>query len=225
MSDRKYISHYKIFDYWKDKYITPNGEVISHSEIKSFDDYPGIISVVDDWGEPECWCCGRWTNEIIDEDSEKGLKDLYKRKHVTSFLQRAHIIPRQLGGSDTDPANLFLLCSECHQFSPDTVYPTEFFKYVYKRRHRPASVAMCAIIDAAKELYNEGIPVYLDFERVKKEIGTHLTTVMPSSYVAVTKAHSYEHHNQMKQSSPEYEASIPTRLAEMKQVWGGLWND
>ena len=40
----------------------------------------------------------------------------------------AHIKPHALGGTDTIPSNLFLLCSTCHADSPDTIYKREFFK-------------------------------------------------------------------------------------------------
>jgi len=35
-------------------------------------------------------------------------------------LERAHVIPRSLGGSD-EPENIVLLCYECHLAAPDTV--------------------------------------------------------------------------------------------------------
>jgi HNH endonuclease len=43
-------------------------------------------------------------------------------------LQRCHIIPKSLGGSD-DPNNLFLMCRECHDLSPDTTDVDLFFQW------------------------------------------------------------------------------------------------
>lgn len=43
-----------------------------------------------------CWCCGR----------------------VSSGLQRCHIIPKSLGGTD-EPSNVIPLCNVCHDMAPD----------------------------------------------------------------------------------------------------------
>ncbi|MEK2144959.1 HNH endonuclease [Vibrio parahaemolyticus] len=54
-----------------------------------------------DWAEAEtlCWRCA------------------HKRK-----LQRCHIIPRALGGSE-QPSNLVLLCGQCHSEAPNVNDP------------------------------------------------------------------------------------------------------
>lgn len=44
-------------------------------------------------------------------------------------LQRCHIIPKSLGGLDTAD-NLFLMCKECHDLAPNTVYRDIFLKWV-----------------------------------------------------------------------------------------------
>lgn len=49
-------------------------------------------------------------------------------------LQRCHIVPHSLGGSDMDVENYFLMCLDCHQQNPDTVYPKLFWHYI---RNRP----------------------------------------------------------------------------------------
>jgi hypothetical protein len=46
-----------------------------------------------------------------------------------SPLQRCHIVPRSLGGSD-EPDNLFLMCRECHDRTPNTISRDAFFKWV-----------------------------------------------------------------------------------------------
>lgn len=44
-------------------------------------------------------------------------------------VQRAHIIPDSLGGSE-EPDNLFLLCIPCHQANPDTTYTDMFYSFI-----------------------------------------------------------------------------------------------
>ena len=50
--------HGRIFDYWKDKCITYKGTI----EIEGNYDYSKSIEVVKDWGEPNCWLCGKIIN-------------------------------------------------------------------------------------------------------------------------------------------------------------------
>lgn len=111
---RKLPSKAAIADYWKDKEL-PNG-------------HPVII----DWYEPSCWACGRWThNEKEGEMIEKGdFKGLWN--HPIYNLERCHIIPSAIGGSD-NVDNLFLMCHWCHKSSPDTSNPEYFFDWVMKR--------------------------------------------------------------------------------------------
>lgn len=131
------ISHYDIFNYWKDKKITKYGKVIG---IKDSKDYTDMIVVVD-WGEPYCWACGR---PLLSTKEEKEIhkecqtingfdyKKLWNHKKVIGSCERAHIYPRALGGTE-EPSNMFLLCPECHFDSPDTTNPTNFFRWVYRK--------------------------------------------------------------------------------------------
>ena len=48
-------SQYKIYDYWKDKAITHNGEVINAKDYHGLED----IFVVEDSYVPRCWGCGK----------------------------------------------------------------------------------------------------------------------------------------------------------------------
>jgi hypothetical protein len=51
--DREYTpSHSKIFGYWKDKAINPDGTVSDILQKTG-------IEVIPDWGEPCCWACGK----------------------------------------------------------------------------------------------------------------------------------------------------------------------
>lgn len=64
-----------------------------------------------DWAEAKslCWRCA------------------HKRK-----LQRCHIVPRSLGGSE-DPSNLVLLCAQCHSEAPNVDDPD--FMWTWLRAH------------------------------------------------------------------------------------------
>ena len=133
-------THYKIFDYWRDKVIRVDGEIINSNE-----NYQrGDETVVDDAYCPRCWGCGcyvvrdgkldNWINKNCSgEDEEFNLKNLWNSKETKSKLNRCHIIPGALGGADV-PSNLFLMCGDCHHLSPDTKYPSMFFKWVLERR-------------------------------------------------------------------------------------------
>ena len=64
-----------------------------------------------DWAEAEklCWRCAS-----------------------ARILQRCHITPRALGGSD-GPSNLVLLCAQCHAEAPNVEDPT--FMWTWLRAH------------------------------------------------------------------------------------------
>ncbi len=105
----------KIFDYWKDKY-----------------EITGFCFV--DWGEPSCPSCGNQIHNIEFEDPEKHQQYLKQGKFETIWntcigLERHHIIPHSLGGSDKVD-NLFLLCHECHGQAPMTNNSDAFFKWL-----------------------------------------------------------------------------------------------
>ena len=129
-------THGKIFNYWKDKCITDKGTI----EIEGKYDISKSTPVITDWGEPECWLCGKYI-DLSDhtsylENLEKGnLEEIWNYKKVKNILNRCHIIPKALGGHDTAD-NLFLLCKECHSKSPDTNNPKYFFQYIYNERKK-----------------------------------------------------------------------------------------
>lgn len=135
--DREHTpSHGKIFNYWKNKVILPDGIV------KDMPCSDGL-EVVTDWGEPCCWACGKQ----IDLSRYKGYTDdvekcnygkIYGYAVVRNHLQRCHIIPHSIGGSDDFEGNYFLLCKKCHEESPDTINPQNFFRWVYKKKSSSA---------------------------------------------------------------------------------------
>lgn len=134
---RHEISHYDIFNYWKDKYIDAKGNIIEHYINGKYNE---LIEVVTDWDIPHCWCCGKnvsMKNNIHhDRLDTEALKHIWSNKeYKIGELNRCHIIPKSLGGSDT-PQNLFLLCERCHKLSPDTVFPDIFFRYIFNNRHK-----------------------------------------------------------------------------------------
>lgn len=203
-------SHYKIFDYWKDKVISPCGEVRPYSEKKDGDDL-----VILDWAETECWACGRRTvsprreEQIIractikknGQENDFDFKKLWGYPEITKKYERCHIVPEALGGKD-EPSNLFLLCPECHSLSPDTVNPASFFRWVYRKRKKSNNgwsspqewkimlvdelesrgVSLAQIIQDLGEDYDySGLKEY-----AKGKAGTHLSKLAESSIIAVT---------------------------------------
>lgn len=130
--DREYTpSHSKIFGYWKDKAINPDGTVSDILQKTG-------IEVIPDWGEPCCWACGKqidlsgYKNYGDDLDNNRFSK-IYGYAKTRNHLQRCHIVPHALGGSDAED-NFFLLCKECHEESPDTANPQNFLRWVYKKK-------------------------------------------------------------------------------------------
>jgi hypothetical protein len=63
-----------------------------------------------DWSEAEthCWKCGR---------------------EMSKNLQRCHIIPASLGGSN-EPDNFVLLCSRCHSLAPNINNPDVMWEWL-----------------------------------------------------------------------------------------------
>ncbi len=193
-------SHYRIMEYWKDKQITKDGSiVINNSPIH------GAIDVVEDWGEPMCWGCEK---PIISDFEKHGdfsgtygeeqIKAIWSDKKVKSHLNRCHIIPAALGGEDT-PSNLFLLCPNCHLFSPDTRNVNAFMRWIYKKRMNSimgSDLPNIIVRDINEELTDRGLPNLsemqdkhpeLDFSDWKsfldQDISSHCTTIVHSSFI------------------------------------------
>lgn len=132
---RQYISHFEIFNYWKDKAIKSNGCIVSTDDMEEND-----ILVVEDWGEPTCWCCGKFIYKVYDlklyDDYCKNgdYNKIWNCAGVRHNLNKCHIIPFSMDGDDT-PNNLFLMCESCHIKSPDIINEKYFLNYVYKQRY------------------------------------------------------------------------------------------
>lgn len=223
------MTNYSIMDYWKDKCITSDGDIeieIGYPGAKENLDVQNTIPVVYDWGEPCCFACGcmNWNyTEYYGNDNEIDIKKTWNQANVRRALQQAHIIPKSLGGQLT-PDNMFLLCPHCHEESPDTSYPKEFFKWIYWRRHQPMQRALWYFKDAVIELSKEGVPPLINAEEVSKEITSHAWKVCASSYIAAFKGNAYKHYEAIINSVPEeirghvvealrdYAASAPKRM-------------
>ncbi len=81
-----------------------------------------------DWGEPGCWACGfHYSNKYDIRRSDVSWEEIYLCWDKIP-LQRCHIVPKSLGGSD-ECDNLFLMCRECHDLAPNTSIPEIFFEW------------------------------------------------------------------------------------------------
>lgn len=132
--DRKYVSHSKIVGYWMNKSITSDAEIVDMKNAPFTAE-----DVVTDIGEPECWGCRKQIYAVYDmktytEMLESNPAKIWDTAAVRKELQRCHIVPHSLGGSDTDPGNYFLLCDACHRESPDTANPKNFLRWFYRKR-------------------------------------------------------------------------------------------
>jgi hypothetical protein len=101
-----------IFDYWKDRL-----------------DQLGFLI---DWGEPACWACGFHYGTKYDVRRPDVGWDKILQCWNNIPLQRCHIIPRSLGGTD-HASNLFLMCRECHDLAPNTNIPEIFFEWARRQ--------------------------------------------------------------------------------------------
>ena len=80
------------------------------------------------WREPCCWACGyNYGARFRIKQSDVGSHEI-SRCWDNIPLQRCHIIPRSLGGTN-EVTNLFLMCRECHDLAPNTSIPEVFFEW------------------------------------------------------------------------------------------------
>ena len=182
--------HSDIFNYYKDKCITSDGRIEIEIGYKGYDkskaNVDNSIPVVSDWGEPSCFACGVWTGVKIENDDDD-LNQLWNSSGVKRTLQRAHIVPDSLEGSDT-PQNLFCLCERCHRDSPDTIYSKEFFKWVYQRRKEGTLIYRTysqAVDQCKKQNVNPAfINIDKTFNNNFKTMASHGSVISESSYIA-----------------------------------------
>jgi len=104
----------QVFDHWKERL--------------------GELGFFVDWGEPGCWACGFHYDDKYDITQSDARWDEILGGWDRIPLQRCHIIPRSLGGTD-DVSNLFLMCRECHDLAPNTSIPEVFFEWTRAQNH------------------------------------------------------------------------------------------
>lgn len=175
--------------YWWENYL--------HQEYKNgndiYDKYPHCM---DDWGEPDCWACGRYDpkfndiNEYVEkmkipiEEYEANPNRYIFEMWCNAKLERHHIIPRSLGGSD-EPSNFCLLCHDCHTEAPHTNDSDYFWQWARERKQNQVDLmfnltkeAMALAGEAENyELVNslffhrsvEQSPLHKEFQRVLAE--------------------------------------------------------
>jgi hypothetical protein len=121
---RKYKTHSKIARYWMQWEI-------DNKQVPPFGDF--------DWGEPSCMAC-KYSNEEWEAKTEarKHKLNMENLDHVSwtwndTTLERCHIVPRYMGGSD-DVENLVLMCGKCHAQHPDWAEPEKTFAWMRSRR-------------------------------------------------------------------------------------------
>lgn len=178
--------HSQIFDYWKNKCITSDGNVAIEGE----HDRSKSINVVEDWGEPTCWCCGKQINVYGNKNYETDTttpSKIWDYKNVAKILNRCHIVPKSLGGKN-ESNNLFLMCEDCHVESPDYIDPTYFLLYIYsKRKTFSYGINWTEMLNEINKTANQlGKDVAtMSFERIEREkIGIHSGRMSQKSMVA-----------------------------------------
>ena len=138
----------KIIKYWMDNNI--------------FEDEPSSwFNPAIDVGEPSCFGCGLWTDnwDIKHKDNRRNTwQKCWKGATEGLGLERAHVIPYSLGGSD-EPSNFVMLCAECHADAPNVNNREYFLRWVLRRPN-----TICDII-------KENIKLCLQqFPDVKREL-------------------------------------------------------
>lgn len=137
-----------------------------------------------DLGEPACFAC-RWRDERAPLHPSVSVSDAW----IRSKLERAHLVPHALGGSDTDPSNYVMLCQPCHKVAPDWRDPEVMLRWVRGRRHY-----LLARVDeamAAWDLLWPGRPLTADL----------LANVDRAALGALLRAKAGGHQNQLKLST------------------------
>jgi HNH endonuclease len=126
---------------------------------------PGNSALID-CGEPSCFACG-WM--ATDPDLEPRIWQVWDH----AMLQRCHLIPHSLGGTDA-PDNLVLLCARCHIEAPDVADAEYMLRWidaheswgVHLMRELDAAIARHAITEREMDEYNSlGIKATLDLHR------------------------------------------------------------
>jgi HNH endonuclease len=151
---------YEIAEWWEGNFRTayPEHQCAFYDGQKP----PYHWKFVIDLGEPSCFACNWYDWRARTYDAEDGYTDL-KRIWDDSRLERAHIVPYSLGGSN-HVSNYLLLCKQCHKDAPDTANPRFMLQWA-QRRDSYGTIVLAKFAEAARYL---GVPteqacqVYLD---------------------------------------------------------------
>lgn len=207
-----------IFEYWKDKAITEDGRIVTEIGYDGYDEkeHDGIetIPVILDCGEPSCFACGASADfygcKKYDEYLKDDVKKLWDDSNVFHNFERAHILAKSLGGGDK-ANNMFLLCKECHRDSPDSIYTTEFFRWVFQKRKRGGKF-LELFREALEEIERRGIlPLFTGNVFGKWKVTTHGGRVEKNSYFAAMVGEAEENTNRIVsglQFLPEYQRNF-----------------
>ncbi len=154
-----------IAKYWLKEHLEP------YSKIEQLSDFQKKLAL-QDWGEPSCWACGMWRNTSDCTDPDASVATIFKSWNGAKFLERCHIIPRMLGGTD-ECSNLVLLCKQCHKESPD-VKSTKFMKRWITQRKPHGSSFIEALSEISKEAIQYASNNHKDFiEYLYENAGQH----------------------------------------------------
>lgn len=95
----------------------------------------------------------------------------YESRH----LQRCHVVPHALGGSDVDPENFVLLCKRCHIDAPDHRDPIHMHAWVADHLTDSAERAR-AVSRGVRRIFPLGTPDGFDPEELKSAVATEFDT-------------------------------------------------
>lgn len=79
------------------------------------------INFLLDLREPTCWACQWFWDGRYDVRSKAPSWEQLVRAWEKAPLQRCHVVPCSLGGSNA-PSNILLMCRECHDLSPNLIH-------------------------------------------------------------------------------------------------------
>ena len=189
--------HSAIFDFWKDKAISKDGNVLIDYGYEGCDETilkkTEAVGAIYDWGEPQCMACGKpidcFGNPKYSIDLKSNVSAIWNYPEIKSNLQRAHIIPALLGGEDR-PDNLLLLCHRCHRDSPDVSDKRMILKWVFYRRQQPSYelLRFSKALQILEKDYDMPLPLFSDkvFDKNNflKRVGTHGGSIPDSTLIA-----------------------------------------
>ena len=99
-------------------------EIVEYWEKACYKDRTERLPTSLDLGEPTCFACGEyWKGKFDNRQGYAGWK--------AAPLERAHIIPHSLSGSNDDPSNFVMLCEKCHPLNPHTKSRAVYMKWLH----------------------------------------------------------------------------------------------